>query len=211
MDIYVINLKERIDRLEYIKKTFKSFKNININIIDAIKHEKGSIGCFLSHKKCINIAKEKKMKYIIVMEDDCAPSDNFEIRLINIINYLEKNDDWDIFLGGITGHIKNKIIKNVSIDDQTTLVYLAKGKTTHFIVYNMKCYDFFLNCDENNLPIDLCWHNNLIAVVSYPFLAKQLTAFSTIENKTINYNLSFIKSENQIKEILSSNIINNYD
>ena len=58
-DIYCINLEERKDRLTNIKKVFKDF---NIIRVDAIKRKRGHIVCFLSHQKCIKIAKEKKIK-----------------------------------------------------------------------------------------------------------------------------------------------------
>jgi len=97
LDIYVINLKDRIDRKNTLIKLFETFKNINLIFIEAVKHEIGSIGCSLSHKKCIQIAKDNNFKNIIVIEDDCAPVNIFEEKLINIKNFLETYDDWDIF------------------------------------------------------------------------------------------------------------------
>ena len=60
----------------YIIKTFGN--DFNLIRVDAIKHTNGHIGCFLSHKKCLQIAKELGLKNIIVMEDDCIknPSNN---------------------------------------------------------------------------------------------------------------------------------------
>ena len=84
IDIYVINLKERADRYAKIKTKF-NFKSINLIFIEAIKNENGAIGCFLSHKKCIQYAKTSNMDKIIVIEDDCLPIGNdFEKRLLDI-------------------------------------------------------------------------------------------------------------------------------
>ena len=102
IDIYVIHITDRDDRMKHIKNNFSKFSTINLIFVDAIKHEKGHIGCFLSHKKCIQIAKDNDMKRIIVIEDDCLPYEKFEERLSIIINYLDKNHDWDIFLGAVT-------------------------------------------------------------------------------------------------------------
>ena len=84
MDLYVIHLPERVDRLEQIKSYFSSY---NIIIIDAIKNEIGRIGCFLSHQKCIRLAKESNMKYICVLEDDCIPIANAD----DLLKIKDKN------------------------------------------------------------------------------------------------------------------------
>jgi GR25 family glycosyltransferase involved in LPS biosynthesis len=36
----------------------------------AIKNEIGCIGCSMSHLKLLQIAKEKKLDYIVIVEDD---------------------------------------------------------------------------------------------------------------------------------------------
>jgi GR25 family glycosyltransferase involved in LPS biosynthesis len=54
MDFYVINLEERTDRREQIINDFKSYKNIHLEFVKAIKHENGAQGCFLSHKNVYN-------------------------------------------------------------------------------------------------------------------------------------------------------------
>ena len=97
IDIFVINLIKCIDRKNQIIQDFSLYKEVQLHFIEAIKTDNGAIGCFLSHKKCVEIAKERNMKYIIVLEDDCLPMNNFEIRLKELLNYLELNDDWDIF------------------------------------------------------------------------------------------------------------------
>ena len=72
------------------------FSEYNIIPVEAIKHIEGYKGCFLSHKKCIQIAKEKNLKYIIVLEDDCLPLENFSKRFENIISFLDSYDNWDL-------------------------------------------------------------------------------------------------------------------
>ena len=89
--------------------------------MEAIRHQNGAIGCFLSYKKCIRIAKEKNMKYIIILEDDCLPMNNFENRLKNLLSYLESNNDWDIFLGGVKKC--NKVFNKTRIFDEN--LYLS--------------------------------------------------------------------------------------
>lgn len=177
MDIYVINLIERKDRLEHIKKNFLEY---NIIPVEAIKHTEGYKGCFLSHKKCIQIAKEKKLKYIIVIEDDCSPLENFTKKLENILIFLDSYDNWDLLIGGgfhiCPFHIQGKIQKS-----DENLYKINGGYCMHFVIYNNTSYDYFLDQDISR-PIDHTWQNNLRCLVPVPFIATQLDNFSNISN-----------------------------
>lgn len=55
IDGYVINLETDLERLDSIKKEFKN-SCINLKIFNAIKHEKGWIGCLKSHLSLIKMA-----------------------------------------------------------------------------------------------------------------------------------------------------------
>ena len=160
-DIYIINLEERKDRLEHIKKYFSEY---NIIPVEAIKHIEGYKGCFLSHKKCIQIAKEKNLKYIIVLEDDCLPLENFSKRFENIIS----------FLGPF--HIQGKI------ENSTENLYkINGGYCMHFVIYNYTSYEYFLDQDIS-IPIDHTWKNNLQCLFPVPFIATQVDNYSNITN-----------------------------
>ena len=177
IDIYVINLLERKDRLEHIKKTFSEYNIIPVN---AIKHEEGYKGCFLSHKKCIQIANEKKLKYIIVIEDDCLPLENFKKRLENIINFLDSYDNWDLLIGGGFHICPFHILGKIEISKEN-LFKTNGGYCTHFVIYNYTSYEYFLEQDISR-PIDHIWQNNLKCIVPIPFIATQLDDFSNISN-----------------------------
>ena len=112
IDIYVKNLNERIDRWNSIVEAYKNFKNINLIRVESIKNDIGHKGNFLTTQKCIKIAKEKNLKNILIIEDDCIPIDNldFEDKIINIKKYFDENDNWNIFLGGGFNISKENII-----------------------------------------------------------------------------------------------------
>lgn len=182
MDLYVIHLEERADRLEQIKTVYSSY---NIIIIDAVKHNIGSIGCFLSHQKCIRYAKESNMKYICVLEDDCVPTEN-SADLLKMKDFLD-NNDWKIFIGGGTDIWK--VVKKIQYPHYN-LFEVDKVKTTHMIIYHHSVYDFFLSIDPLtvNIPIDKIWHGHFNAIIPIPFIASQSNGFSDIENKEILVN-----------------------
>ena len=120
MQVYVINLKRRSDRLKKFKKdceyknviVIEAFDGMNIskniynkNIYYKIKNHRYSkditnpeIGCFVSHmstwKKIIN----SDTKYNLIFEDDVILSDNFKKRLEKIDLY--KYIDNILYVGG---------------------------------------------------------------------------------------------------------------
>lgn len=206
LDLYVINLKERIDRLENIRKVYSSF---NIIPIEAVKHSIGQIGCFMSHKKCIKLAKDKNMKQIIVIEDDCIPIGNFENKISEIIHFLKEYKDWDIMIGGgfhiEPFHIEGKIKLECS-----SLFKTNGGYCMHFVIYNETCYDYFLNYDETKVPIDHIWQNNLRCFVPIPFIAIQMDGFSNISNDIQNSFAKRIRLTNKrISDYVEKNKIKN--
>lgn len=206
IDIYVINLKERTDRKEKLLEIFSKYKNINLIFVEAIKYHIGIIGCFLSHKRCINIAKEKKLDQIIVMEDDCLPLDNFEERLTLILEFLDKNKDkWDIFLGGVNGTKKQDVKEKINYKDNI-FFEISRGTCAHFIIYNKSSYNFFLSKDVKKEFNDTCWFNKLRAYVTIPFIAHQQPGYSNIQNGVRNYISLFDKTEKLILEYKEKNI-----
>ena len=180
IDLYVINLIQREDRKNQIINDFSIYKNINLNFIEAIRHQNGAIGCFLSYKKCIRIAKEKNMKYIIILEDDCLPMNNFENRLKNLLSYLESNNDWDIFLGGVKKC--NKVFSKTRIFDEN-LYYICRAHCTHLFICNNSLYDTLLEVDETKYAVDTFWHKKYRVCILLPFLAFQHNGISNIGEK----------------------------
>ncbi len=69
MNIFLINLEHRKDRLKNSKDEFEKL-NLDFIRFDAIYHNIGQLGCTLSHIKCLEIAKEKKYPYCMICEDD---------------------------------------------------------------------------------------------------------------------------------------------
>lgn len=202
IDIYVINLQERSDRLEHVKETFPTY---NIIPVEAVKHSEGYKGCFLSHKKCVQIAKDKELKYIIVIEDDCLPLQNFTTRLQNILTFLESYNNWDLLIGGgfriELFNIEGKIDTPIE-----NLYKINGGYCMHFVIYNHTSYDFFLNRDIDR-PIDHTWQNNLRCIVPVPFIANQLDNFSNISNRLESAFPKRIRLNN--KRLISYTSINN--
>lgn len=198
-NVYVINLLKDTHRKEYFIQEFQDY--FHINFIEGINDENPKKGCFLSHLKCIQYAKNNNMDYIIVLEDDCIIKEektNF-IHKFNIIKeYLLNNmNTWNLFLGA-TNNVKTRDIKNKFKYHELNLFKLDKGNTFHFVIYNKNCYDYFLNYKFNVQPIDKIWHKKLFAIVCVPFLCIQKPYYSNILKKDVDLIDIFKKQENHL-------------
>lgn len=182
IDLYVINLPHRKDRWDHMVKTF-SDPEFNLIRVEAETNKKPWIGCFLSHKKCLQIAKNEGLKNMWVLEDDCEPidPDNFKSRFLKIKNYLDSNNNWDIFLGGTATIIPHSHKKVIKFEDQV-FVEFHKAFMTHMVCYNSKVYDFYLD-DKMLVPVDEFWFGKIKALIPVPFIATQLEGYSDIVRK----------------------------
>jgi len=122
--IFYINLKRDVERNSRILEDFSKYNINNFERVDGViydsipdrnlwrnfnksdeKYVIGSLGCRDSHLKVISIAKERKYKRVLILEDD--------MRFIVNPNKLSlPNIEWDmLYLGGmIEPHFRNQIV-----------------------------------------------------------------------------------------------------
>jgi GR25 family glycosyltransferase involved in LPS biosynthesis len=210
---YVINLDERTDRWNQIQNSFKGY-NINLERVSAVRDQVGWKGCGYSHIKVIRAAKEKKLPFVLIMEDDCKPTEHFR-NWFKIKEWLDKNTDkWDIFLGGNSYYGfsgKDNSVKAICKIDGIKL-YNTKATSLQFYYVNSTAYDKILEWEtyiKNNdtwIPIDL-WPNKigLRCVSSTPFIAFQEISHSNIENTVRDYT-SYMKISEEFIASIPNNI-----
>lgn len=209
MEVYVINLNKRQDRWIKIKS---KFNNLNLIRIEAIEHINGVIGCFKSHQKCVKLAKDKNLKKILVLEDDCdllnIDLNNFEILINKLDMILDRIIDWTMFYGaGNKLRIENlqKKIHEIDHDNNKTYKIYETNflKTAHFVWYNNVVYDWILKQQTDEIiPIDKIWHNQFNCLVMIPFICTQQDDYSDIEKKECSYTKSLIKYEKKLLKYL---------
>ena len=191
MDIFVINLKEREDRKEYIEDHL-TYKNIKYKIIEGIngwelnKNDydikrigtKGALGCYLSHFKCLDLITKP---YSIIMEDDISILSNYFYYDIDLlINNLPS--DFDIcFLGSTevwNKKWKYKVAKVEVINDYCSRVDGDHYGTGSYIInrnalHKIKKYPIMA-------PIDTSFNKwGLKQYVATPNLIKQRAVFGS--------------------------------
>ena len=96
---YYINLNSRVDRKLHVEHQLDlvGIRN-NVKRFNAIYNVNGRIGCSLSHLKCIQMAKEENMEFVLILEDDVSfllPDDFVE----NVNKFLSNPENkWDVLL-----------------------------------------------------------------------------------------------------------------
>lgn len=202
IDVFVINMKHRTDRLDKFKKNFDKF--FKINVIEAVENKEGWKGCLQSHLKCIRYAKENNMKYIIVFEDDALPMNENIFEKFKKINedIFQNKNDWDIFIGGSAKTLNRKDVKvyNSTLD----LYNITATRNTHSIVYNNTSYDFFLNGNVEK-AIDVVWYNKVKAIMPIPFLFTSDDSWSDITNTKLHIKNRIKSNEQMLINLLHIN------
>lgn len=193
-NVYYINLSSRIDRNNHMETQLKNV-GWKGNRIEAVEMKDGRIGCTLSHIKCLKMALEKNLDYIIILEDDIHFL-NPSLFLQNFYNCLNSLSNWDVIL--ISGNnvrpytrINDSCVKIVKT--QTTTGYMVKNHYFSVLLENMK--DGLTNLlKEPNLhvkyAIDKYWFclqekDNWYLIT--PLTVSQLKGYSNIEERETNY------------------------
>jgi hypothetical protein len=99
-NVYYINLEERVDRKVLVETELKKMK-WKYERFNAVKHERGALGCSLSHLAIIEMAKQKNLDYVVILEDDIQflQPEKYNKMLIDFRNFVESNSlDYDVFL-----------------------------------------------------------------------------------------------------------------
>jgi GR25 family glycosyltransferase involved in LPS biosynthesis len=192
--VFCINLDKRKDRWTETVTELKKwdlFNGVNRFIgIDGseLTYDKtkfrvnsGELGLLKTHIKLLQIAKTKKYKNILILEDDIE----FTEEIKNLEKYMSQvPSDWDIlyFGGNHNIHEGEKINK---INDN--VIKCSRTYTTHCIVLRNTIYDKCLNlikgCDK---PVDMYYSDlqkELNVYSLYPSVALQRVSYSDIQNK----------------------------
>ena len=175
----VINLPERIDRLESVKT---QLKDAEFTIVHGVISDKPLLGIAKAHLNCIEYAKMHDWDKVLIMEDDVVLRPNFETYLNHCL-YNAPND-WDILLGGI---YNNKGIQNYN--DFWDKVGEFRG--LHFYIVNKNAYDKILLYPPEKMQHIDAWMNRhgrgLICYVTKKYIATQSSGYSDNVKASVDY------------------------
>ena len=206
LPIYVINLKKRIDRREYIEHHFKSINLKNYQFFEGVEpsmkmvlnwnknyinestnqtedYKKGCLGCLLSHYHIMKEALNNNYKNVLILEDDI----NFKIPDINILFDFIKDKKYDMLYFSGSHFKKGSVNGNLMkiIDTRTTGSYIITKKVMEYIVKDIENYPKEIDTyyAEEIQPKFDCY-------CIIPHITTQMPGFSDIQNKFVNYQLS---------------------
>ena len=177
--ILVINLDDRQDRWEQIQADFSSWP-VPMNRIDAVRAKSGWKGCTLSHRKCIQTAKQKDWPWVLCIEDDARPLEGSYEKFCELLPILwNSRDQWDVFNGGFsTTH-------SAHLKQLSPPLLQGKGWGTQFCLVHSGAYDMFIDDISPEPPEAI---DNLYSRDKYrmwctaPHLTDQREGKSDVEN-----------------------------
>lgn len=195
--IYYINLAHRHDRKNQIESQINKLNlpSEKITRIEAIKHQRGEIGCGLSHIKALKEAKDNNYDNIVILEDDFEIITNTALFKKKLNYFYNKYMDYNICL--LAGNIiKAKKIDNFifeALDVQTTSGYIINKRFFNTLIENLEtATEKLLKGERKEIAaIDVWWKKlqgeNKKFYLFIPKLGKQRPSFSDIENRNTNY------------------------
>ena len=159
-NVFYINLEHRHDRNRECQQELNKL-NTPYERFNAIKHEKGYIGCTMSHIKVLEMAIERNLENYAVFEDDIVITQpEYLIREINA--FIKSDTQFDVFIicPRLENFVqtKNKNIKKV-LTALTTTAYIVNKHYYAKLLDNFKSgLDGLLNNKpRNRYAIDTHW------------------------------------------------------
>jgi glycosyl transferase family 25 len=196
---YYINLDERVDRKNHVEKQL-DLVNITYERFKAIKTTNGAIGCSMSHLAILQLAKQQKLPYVIIVEDDITFL-NPNLFKTNLKLFLDSHTNYDVLL--IAG---NNLPPYEKIND--FCVKVTRCQTTTGYIVNNHYYDTLINNIKTGLnkllkepskhvyyAIDKYWLNLQECDNWYlltPLTVIQRNDYSDIEKKYTNYSQAML-------------------
>ena len=182
---YCMNLDDRTDRWEQVQKDFKRLSDvlpIKIERVSACAEpSKPQLGVAKTVHKVINIAKERNLEYVLLLEDDLYVIDPYKVKTC-----LENApEDWDMLSGGAY-HFS----PDTSFDENW--MKMKDFCSLHFIIFRNTIYDKILNIKggghmDRNLGTEVR-NKRMVMYIMHPMPCQQRPGFSNIRNRNVNDN-----------------------
>lgn len=191
--VYIINLKTRPERRAHILQEFEGRDEFDITIVDAQKHEIGSIGLWNTMRDIVAQGVDQQHEYILICEDDHLFTEAYSKEALQgaILEAIAINAD--VLSGGVSWHGDA-----VAVSD--TLFWISRFSGTQFVILFKKFFQRML--DANFTPTDTAdtkiadCSNHIYCI--HPFISVQkefgYSDATTINNGTNRVEELFAKS-----------------
>jgi hypothetical protein len=203
-EIYCVNIDERVDRWENAQKEFEK-AGIKDRVVrfSAVKDVDGRIGLIKSNLAIIKLAKDKKLKNVLIFEDDVKfIVDNIQEVLIKSLEQIGSLD-WTLFYLGANTH--SKLIKI-----KPNLILLKNAFATQSVAFSQKSYNTYIKKFEGLTKISSMddildvhfakyFQEKYICLMVNPMMTSQMNSFSDIEQREVNYDFIEERFKKNIK------------
>lgn len=166
--VYVINLPERTERLESIYETFKGKNEFELNIIPAIKRERGADGLWQTIYSIVEKANDGDDEVIIICEDDHVFTPIYERDMFINEVIAAGQSGCQILLGGIGNY-------NNAVPLSPNRLWIDWSWSTQFVVLYRTAFQDILDSTFGEKDVADEFLSLLLSnkMVLYPFISRQ--------------------------------------
>lgn len=174
----VINLDHRTDRWAQIRAAFPGHA---MERLSATLADDPEIACRMSHFAAVRQAKERKLPWVAVLEDDCLPYPEFETEYPKILHNLWAiYGTWDMYNGGPnTRSVRRHDAHFLRIEDWIS---------AQFLIIPATMYDTILAHDpaKDLKKVDAYYSHLCKTLTSSPMLTYQSNMYSDLAKEHTN-------------------------
>lgn len=194
--IYVINLKERLDRKKHITNQLNKIDCDNYILFEGVDGKKinnqtklspGMYGLIKTYLNMYDHWSQTPKENILIIEDDCIFTDNFNEKLKSYMDEVPNNWDMIYFGANHNYHIgkKTELINNMCIK-------LNHSYSAHCVLIKSYVFEELINgIKDFTIENDVMMANlqkKYNAYSSVNTLTTQLVSHSDIQDKVMDYN-----------------------
>jgi hypothetical protein len=172
-DRLCLNLPEWFGR----RRSFDKDNQYGFEVFPGLRHHLGWVGCGMSYKLMIMLARKQRMRQIAICEDDVEFRDGFQEDFEAIVAELAKTPDrWDVFSGFLGDLHADAKISAVTDFRGRKLALTNKLISMVLNVYNRSVFDRVALWDERDRDVlkntidRYLEHTHLQVLACHPFL-----------------------------------------
>lgn len=191
-NVLYINLDSRVDRKNNVENELGKIGLIGERF-SAVTNQKGYIGCTMSHIRCLEIAKERGLDHILIVEDDILFTKP-DVFIDQLNKFLKSEKEFDVLLLAGNNYKPYLYIDEFCVqvnNCQTTTGYLVKNHYYDKLIDNYKLgLNNLIKFNKDQYCIDQYWKNLQKSdkwFLITPLTVTQRESYSNIENKNVKY------------------------
>lgn len=166
--VFIINLKERTDRLFHIRNEFCNRPEFNLTIVSAYKHQIGAVGLWNTICHILKDLVNDDNEFIILCQDDHQFTNEYSNDLLSCCIIEAQKKGADVLAGGVSG------FTNI-IHTSSNLCWVEKFSGLQFTIIFRKFFQTILQADSvsyNAADYKMCELTDKKFFI-YPFISVQ--------------------------------------